>query len=107
MNRIKKGDKVRVISGSHRGEEGIILEVFPKENKAIVDKINIRKKHKKPNQQSETGSIEEIVVPLHLSKLAIIDSKGKGKTTRVRYGYDKENNKVRIAKISNTEIGKK
>lgn len=107
MQRIKKGDKVRIIIGSKKGAEGIIKEVFPKTNNAIIEKVNVYKKHNKPSQSSEKGGIVDIEVPINMSKIALIDSKGKGKTTRVKFGYDKNNKKVRIAKLSNTEIGKK
>lgn len=107
MQRIKKGDKVRIIVGSKKGTEGIIKEVFPKNNTALIEKVNIYKKHTKPSQSSEKGGIVDIEVPINMSKIALIDPKGKGKTTRVKFGYDKNNKKVRIAKLSNTEIGKK
>ncbi|MEF9984967.1 MAG: 50S ribosomal protein L24 [Malacoplasma sp.] len=107
MQRIKKGDKVRIIVGSKKGTEGIVKQVFPKNNTAIVEKVNVYKRHKKPDQSSEKGGITEIEVPMNMSKMAIIDPKGKGKHTRIKFGYDKNNKKVRIGKLSNTEIGKK
>ncbi len=106
MQRLKKGDKVRVISGSEKGKEGTILKVYPKLNKAQVEGINVRKKHIKPSQNKQEGGIEEIAVPVNMSKLALIDYKAKGKTTRIKYGFDKNNKKVRISKISNNEIVK-
>lgn len=107
MQRLKKGDKVKVISGSFKGKEGTILELFPKNQTAIVEGINVRKKHQKPNQQKEEGGIIDVTLPIPLCKLALIDHKSKGKITKVKFGFNKENKKVRIAKLSNTEIGKK
>lgn len=107
MQRLKKGDRVRVISGSQKGKEGNILKVYPKLNKAEVDGVNVRKKHQKPNQDKQEGAIVDIVVPIDMSKLALIDIKAKNKTTRIKYGFDKENKKVRISKISNNVVGSK
>lgn len=104
MQRLKKGDKVRVISGSEKGKEGTILKVFPKENKAQVDGINVHKKHQKNQQENK---IVDIVLKTDMSKLALIDNKAKGKVSKIKFGYDKNNKKVRIAKLSNTEIGSK
>lgn len=107
MQRIKKGDKVRVISGSQKGKEGTVLKVIPKENKAQVEGVNIYKKHQKQNHQNSESKIVDITVPIDMSKLAIIDNKSKGKNSKVKFGFDKNNKKVRIAKLSNTEIGSK
>lgn len=109
MNRLKKGDKVRVISGSEKGKEGTIITVFPKTNKAIVEGVNIRKKHQKPNQQNDKSGIIDVTLPLDMSKLALIENKSKTKTTKVKFEYKngikKRGNKIRIAKITNNEIG--
>lgn len=107
MQRLKKGDKVRVISGSFKGKEGTILELFPKNQTAIVEGINVRKKHQKPNQEKDEGGIVDVTLPIALCKLGLVDHKSKGKVSRVKFGYDKDNKKVRIARLSNTEIGKK
>ncbi|MCF0217529.1 MAG: 50S ribosomal protein L24 [Malacoplasma sp.] len=107
MQRLKKGDKVRVISGRERGKEGKILKVYPKLNTAEVEGINLRKRHQKANQEKQTGEIVEISVPVNMSKLALIDNHSKGKHTKVKFGFDKNNKKVRISKISNHEIGGK
>lgn len=107
MQRLKKGDRVRVISGKEIGKEGTILEMFPKTNQAIVDGINIYKKHQKPDQKKEEGGIVDKQLPISLSKLALIDSKSKTKVSKIRFGYDKKNQKVRILKASNSEVGKK
>lgn len=107
MQRLKKGDVVRVISGSHKGKEGTILQVFPKNQTAVVEGVNVRKKHQKPNQEKNEGGIVDVTLPIDMCKLALIDHKSKGKVAKVKYGFDKDNKKVRISRLSNTEIGKK
>jgi large subunit ribosomal protein L24 len=78
---IKKGDKVRVIAGAWKGTEGEVLQVLPKKYKAIVEGVNVVKKHQKPTQESQ-GGIIEMEAPIHLSNLMIVDPKS-GETTRV------------------------
>lgn len=107
MQRLKKGDKVRVISGSEKGKEGVILKVFPKENKAQVEGVNVYKKHQKQNHKNQEGKIVDVTLPMDMSKLAIIDNKSKGKVSKIKFGFDKNNKKVRIAKLSNSELGSK
>ncbi len=107
MKRLKKGDKVRVISGKHKGLEGIILKIDNKNLSAFVEKVNILKKHQKPNQSNQDGGIIEVHKSLPLCKLALIDPKGKGATTKVKYEINKNNKKVRFSKKSNLEISSK
>lgn len=104
MNRIIKGDRVKVISGKHKGSEGIVLQVFPKNETAIVEGINRVKKHKKASADQEQGGIVEIEAPIRLCKLALIDPKGKGAITKVKYSKEKDKKKVRIAKKSGAEF---
>lgn len=78
---VKKGDKVMVISGNHKGETGEILEVFPGEYRAIVDNVNMVKKHRKPTQNNP-GGITEIAAPIHISNLMLLDPK-TGEPTRI------------------------
>ncbi|GAB4245350.1 MAG: 50S ribosomal protein L24 [Saprospiraceae bacterium] len=79
---IKKGDKVMVIAGNYKGATGEVLEVFPKKNRAIVDNVNLVKKHQKPTQNNPEGGIIEMPAPLHLSNLMLIDPK-TGEPTRI------------------------
>ena len=72
---IKKGDQVTVIAGAHKGEKGEVKEVFADKNRAIVEGINLRKKHTKPTQD-HPGGINEISAPIHISNLMLIDAKG-------------------------------
>jgi large subunit ribosomal protein L24 len=78
---IKKGDKVVVIAGSNKGDSGEIKQVFPKENRAIVDGLNMVKKHIKATQDNP-GGINEMEAPIHISNLMLVDPK-TGKPTRV------------------------
>ena len=78
---IKKGDRVLVIAGADKGVEGDVLEIFPKKQRAIVDQVNIVKKHTKPTQDNP-GGINEVPAPIHISNLMLIDPKS-GEPTRV------------------------
>ncbi|AGW86018.1 50S ribosomal protein L24 [Blattabacterium sp. (Nauphoeta cinerea)] len=73
MKKIKKEDKVLILSGNHRGMEGIIVKVFSKKNKAIIRGINMVKKHTKPTPKKPKGGIIEKEAPIHLSNLKKIN----------------------------------
>ncbi|MBK8516810.1 MAG: 50S ribosomal protein L24 [Saprospiraceae bacterium] len=77
---IKKGDKVVVIAGSNKGQSGEVKVVFPKENRAIIDGLNMVKKHIKSTQDNP-GGINEMEAPIHISNLMVVDPKS-GKPTR-------------------------
>ncbi len=78
---IKKGDLVRVLTGKDKGKQGEVLQVNRKKYRAVVDKINIVKKHLKPTNESQ-GGINEVPAPIHISNLALVDPK-TGDITRV------------------------
>ena len=78
---IKKGDKVKVVAGSDKGKEGLVLEVFPEKNRAIVENVNVVKKHMKPTNENP-GGIHEMAAPVHISNLMLIDPKS-GEATRI------------------------
>jgi len=100
--KIKKGDKVKVISGVDKGKEGIVQKVFPKLNKVVVENINVHKKHNKPTQQTPEGSVIDVYVPIDASKVALIDPKTK-KTVKVGYKIG-EKGKIRVIKKTGTAI---
>ncbi|PWH10042.1 50S ribosomal protein L24 [Bacteroidetes bacterium SCGC AAA795-G10] len=99
--KIKRGDKVRVISGSNKGSEGEIISINSDTNKAIVEGVNIVKKHNKPSAQNPQGGISEKEAPIHISNLSLITPEGK--TTRVGFRYE-EGDKVRYSKKTNEVI---
>lgn len=99
--KIKKGDNVVVLSGSSKGTKGSVLKVYPEKAKAIVEGVNVIKKHTKPNAQNPQGGIVETEAPIYVSKLALVDSNGK--PTRVGYEV-KDGKKVRVAKKTGKEI---
>lgn len=100
--KIKKGDKVQVLAGSYRGKQGQVLVIYPEKNRAIVEGVNIVKKHRKPSAENPQGSIIEKEASIHISNLALLDPKS-GKPTRVSYKMDGEK-KVRVATKSREVI---
>jgi len=100
---IRKGDIVMVISGDSRGQQGKVLVVDSKKEKAIVEGINLVSKHAKPNAKQPQGGIIRKESPIHVSNLMVIDSSGKA--TRVGRKVDAKTNKlVRYSKKSGEVI---
>lgn len=100
--KIKTGDNVVVTAGDHKGSEGKVMRVFAEKKKAIVEGVNLVSKHEKPSAKNPQGGITKKEAPLHISNLALIDSK-TGKPTRVGYRME-DNKKVRFSKKSNEVI---
>lgn len=100
--KIKTGDTVRIIAGDHKGTEGKVVLVDREKNKAIVEGANMVSKHEKPSAQNPQGGIVKKEAPIHISNLALIDSKS-GETTRVGYEI-RDGKKVRISRKSNEVI---
>ena len=98
--KLRKGDKVIVLTGKDRGKQGQITQVMPKENKAVVDGINIAIRHTRQSQTSQGGRIPQ-AMPINLSNLALMDKNGK--PTRVGFRMDGET-KVRYAKTTGDTI---
>jgi len=96
--KIKKGDKVIVISGRDKGRKGEVLSVQPKENRAIVEGVNHVKRHQRQTKDREAGIITK-AAPIELSNLAHLDPKD-GKPTRVGFKILDDGRKVRFAKRS-------
>ena len=99
--KIKTGDTVRVIAGDHKGSEGKVLTVLIDKNKAIVEGVNMIKKHMKPSAQNPQGGIVEKEAAIQVSNLSLLTSKGE--TTRVGFRME-DGAKVRYAKKSNEVI---
>lgn len=99
--KIKSGDTVKVIAGDHKGSEGKVQKVFMDKNKAIVEGVNMVKKHTKPSAQNPQGGIVEKEAPIHISNLSLLTSNGE--TTRVGYRMEGDK-KVRFSVKSNEVI---
>lgn len=93
---IKVNDKVKVISGKDKGKEGIVLAVFPKKERVLVEGINIAKKHRKATQGNANGGIIEEEVAVHVSNVMLIDPK-TNEPTKVGYKFENDK-KVRFSK---------
>lgn len=100
--KIKKGDRVVVLTGKDKGARGEVLSVDPTEARVIVQGVNVVKKHKKPTQTS-AGGIEQIEKSVHVSNVALVDPKAD-KATRVGYSVLKDGKKVRVARASGETI---
>ncbi|MAN80293.1 MAG: 50S ribosomal protein L24 [Magnetovibrio sp.] len=100
--RIKKGDKVVVLTGRDKGKEGEVLKVLPTADRAVVQGVNRMKRHQRATQTS-TGGIIEREAPIHMSNLAHLDPKD-GKPTRVGTKILNDGRKVRFAKRSGEQI---
>ncbi|MCB0995106.1 MAG: 50S ribosomal protein L24 [Acidimicrobiales bacterium] len=101
--KIKKGDRVRVLSGKDRGKEGEVMFAFPAEGKVIVDGVNVAKKHQKPTRATMQGGIIDKEMPLPVSRVAVI-SPEDGKPTRVGYRFEPDGTKVRICKRTGADL---
>jgi large subunit ribosomal protein L24 len=101
--KIRKGDMVMVIAGDSKGAKGKVLEVLVKENRAIVEQVNIVSKHTRPNAKNTQGGIIKQEAPIHISNLMLIDPKG-GNPTRVGRKRTEDGKWVRYAKKSGEVI---
>ena len=102
MARIRKGDSVVVLSGRDKGMSGNVLKVIPKEDRAIVQGVNMVTRHQKQTA-AEEGGIKRKEATIHMSNLALADPKD-GKPTRVGYKTRNDGRQVRVAKRSGEEI---
>lgn len=101
--RIRKGDRVVVITGADKGKRGEVLAVRPKDDRAIVQGVNIAKRHTKAQGMGKPGGIIEQEATIHLSNLALIDPK-TDKPTRVGFRVLEDGRKVRFARGSGDVI---
>ncbi|MBQ4491122.1 MAG: 50S ribosomal protein L24 [Pyramidobacter sp.] len=97
--RLKKGDRVRVISGKDKGKEGKILVSFPAENKVIVEGVSVASRHSKPTQANPQGGIVKKETPIYASKVMLV-CPNTGKPTRIGHAFLEDGRKVRVAKVS-------
>jgi len=102
--KIRKEDKVIIIAGKDKGKTGTVLKAMPKDNKVVVEGMNIAKKHIKPQNKNGKGQKVEIAMPIDASNVSLIDPKSK-KATRVRLEKDPKTGKItRIAVKSGSVI---
>jgi large subunit ribosomal protein L24 len=100
---IKKGDTVVVITGNYKGQKGRVLEVIRKNDRAIVEGVNLVKKHTKPNAQNPQGGIVEQEASIHISNLMLVDPKS-GERTRIGRRENDKGKLIRYSKKSGEEI---
>jgi large subunit ribosomal protein L24 len=100
---IKKGDTVYVITGESRGQQGRVLDLITKKEKAIVEGVNMVSRHTKPSAKHTQGGIIKKEAPVNVSNLMLVDP-STGKPTRTGKRYDEKNNLVRYSKKTGEEI---
>ncbi len=101
--RIRKDDTVIVIAGKDKGRSGRVLKVLPKEERVVVEGLNLVKRHTAPNMANPQGGVIAKEASLHISNVALRDPK-TGKATRVGFKVNDKGQKVRVAKGSGVEI---
>ena len=99
--KIRKGDRVVVLAGKDKGREGSVTRVWPKDERVLVSGLNMVQRHTRPSQGDPQGGIKNKEAPLHVSNVAVVDSKGK--PTRVGFRVDGDK-KVRFAKTTGEVI---
>jgi large subunit ribosomal protein L24 len=102
MSNIRKGDKVVVITGRDKGKKGSVIKVFPKEDRALVQGVNVVKRHQRQTQTQQAGIVSK-ESPIHLSNIAHVDPKS-GDGTRIGFKTLGDGRKVRFAKKSGEVI---
>ncbi len=103
--KIKKGDIVQVIAGANKGEQGRVLEVYPDKMKILVERVNERSKHERPNPKNEKGGIVKREMPIHYSNVLLLDSDKN--PTRIGIRREEKGGKiaaVRYAKTNNNDL---
>ena len=100
---IRKGDLVKVIAGDSKGQQGKVLQVITKDNRILVEAVNMVSKHTKPSAANPNGGINKKEAPIHISNLMLVDPK-TGTPTRISRKRSEDGKLVRIAKKSGEEI---
>jgi large subunit ribosomal protein L24 len=101
--KIRKGDRVQVLSGKDRGRQSVVMRALPKQGKVIVEGVNVAKKHQRPTRMTMQGGIIDKDMPMDVSNVAVI-SPGDGKPTRVGYRIEADGQKVRICRRTGAEL---
>ncbi len=101
--RIRKGDRVVVLTGKDRGKQGTVLVVLPKDGKVVVDGVNVARRHTRATRQNQQAGIIEKNMPLPVANVAVV-SPGDGKATRVGFRFQPDGTKVRICKRTGADL---
>ena len=102
---VRRGDRVRVISGNHKGAEGRVTKVIPDENRVVIEGVNQRTKHVRPTQDNPDGGRITFEAPIHASNVMLLDPKS-GEPTRTRQKVDANGKKERVSAKSGESIPK-
>lgn len=101
--RIRRGDRVRVIAGKHRGAEGEVIRVLRDANRILIKNVNVVKKSQRPTQDNPVGGFLEQEAPVHVSNVQLLDPQS-GKLTRVGFEVDEGGHKHRVARKSGVRL---
>jgi len=101
--KIRKGDRVVVLTGKDKGKEGVVIQALPAQRKVVVERVNVIKRHTKPTRAMQQGGILEREAPIDVSNVAIV-SPSDGKATRVGYKVSADGTKVRVCRRTGVEI---
>ena len=101
--KIRKGDRVRVIAGKDRGEEGVVSRAMPSKDKVIIEGVNIAKRHQKPTRATMQGGIIDKAMPVHISNVAVI-SPVDNRPTRVSYRLGDDGIKIRVCARTGADL---
>ncbi|MDT8436101.1 MAG: 50S ribosomal protein L24 [Gemmatimonadota bacterium] len=93
---VRRGDRVQVISGNHKGARGTVLRVIPKKQQVVIDGVNLRKRHEAPTQQNPEGGIVSFAAPIHVSNVMLIDPSDDA-PARYRARVEEDGTKERIS----------
>jgi len=102
MDRLRKGDQVEVLQGKDRAKRGIIMRVLPKEDKVIVEGVNVAKKHQRQTKVRVKGGIIDKDMPIHASAVALVCSKDG--PTRIGYRFDDDGTKHRVCRLCGRDL---
>ena len=101
--KIRKGDKVRVLTGKDRGKEGFVSRAIPADDKVIIAGINLAKRHQKPTKATMQGGIIDKAMPIHVSNVAVL-SPADEKPTRIGYRLNDDGSKVRVCRRTGVDL---
>jgi len=101
--KIKKGDRVRVLTGKDRGKEGLVMSAMPAKDKVVVEGVNTARKHQKRTRATMDAGMLSIDMPIPVANVAVISPKD-GKPTRVGYRFNADGTKVRVCKRTGAEL---